>query len=109
MLPSYPSTIASTLSIGLDALATLLLAPLAQPDALRRASSKSVKSLNVLEKSLLAASGKLRQSEPDESMLAMFPLASSLAAFVGHLLSLPLLKMSTEDQTVSQRSVSPTR
>ncbi|KAK4054525.1 AAA ATPase midasin [Microbotryomycetes sp. JL201] len=78
----------------LDALAALFSSTFVQPTAVAAASSKSIKSLTVWEKSLLLAHGKFRQGEEDQATVAVYPLARALVGFVSRTFSAALAEQS---------------
>jgi hypothetical protein len=62
-----------------------------------------VRSLNVWEKSLLSANGKLRLDDADPAMLSLYPVNAALAQLVSKVLGLPLASLELQDQQVSFR------
>lgn len=62
-----------------------------------------MRSLNVWEKSLLSANGKLRLDDADPAMLSLFPVNAALAQLVGKILGLPLASLEPQDQQVSRQ------
>jgi midasin len=74
---------------------------MASPESLRIIASKPAKSLNVWEKSLLAAYGRLREDDSTLAMLSLYPTMVALGGLISRLLSVDLLSLDPDDRDVS--------
>lgn len=105
--PNGGSTSLSTLSSSLATLVSLLLSSTSRPERLRLIASKPARSLDVWEKSALAASGKLRLDEADPALLTLAPLSMSLAELVSRILAAATSELESADQGVSLKLPRP--
>lgn len=74
---------------------------IACPESLRVIASKPARSLNVLEKSLLAAHGRLREDDSTLAMLSLYPTMIALSGLISRLLAVDLLSLDSLDRDVS--------
>ncbi|GAA6048627.1 hypothetical protein JCM3770_002064 [Rhodotorula araucariae] len=86
------------ISTLLEALALLLLSAASSPQGLRRAASKSARSLAVFDKSLLASHGKHKLDDADSVVAGLFPLFAALGRLVSGFASLSLESLAEEDR-----------
>ena len=96
-LPSLISTL-------LEALSSLLLSAASSPQGLRRAASKTARSLAVFDKSLLARLGKFKLDDADSTIAGLFPLFVALQRLVSRLASLDISSLVDEDRVALGKS-----
>ncbi|GAA5843645.1 hypothetical protein JCM9279_000821 [Rhodotorula babjevae] len=94
----------SLISTLLEALSSLLLSAASSPQGLRRAASKTARSLAVFDKSLLAAHGKFRLDDADSTIAGLFPLFVALQGLVSRLASLDAASLADEDRLALGKS-----
>ncbi|KAI5480555.1 hypothetical protein MNV49_000251, partial [Pseudohyphozyma bogoriensis] len=96
---------ASTLSLALDAITSLILCPRTRPEYLKTVASRPKKLLTTWETSVLASSGKLRLEDAEPALLALAPVSAALGRFVSDVASSQLMVASQEDQTVLAHAI----
>ena len=94
------------LSPSVGVLVSLLLSFTSRPERLRLVTSKPARSLDVWDKSILAAAGKVRLDDADPALLALAPLSGSLADLVSNVLAVHPSQLSPEDQRVCFQALS---
>ncbi|KPV75029.1 uncharacterized protein RHOBADRAFT_53933 [Rhodotorula graminis WP1] len=88
----------------LEALSSLLLSMASSPQGLRRAASKTARSLAVFDKSLLARHGKFKLDDADSTVAGLFPLFVALSNLVSRLASVDPATLADEDRAALGKS-----
>ncbi|KAK4705526.1 midasin, partial [Phenoliferia sp. Uapishka_3] len=95
---SAESSDVTLLSPALSTLVALLLSSTSRPEKLRLVASKAAGSLDVWDKSFLAASGKVRLDDADPAVLALAPLSAALADLIRDVLSVDSSQEDAQEQ-----------
>ncbi|GAA5896896.1 hypothetical protein JCM8208_007119 [Rhodotorula glutinis] len=85
-------------------LSSLLLSVASSPQGLRRAASKTARSLAVFDKSLLALHGKFKLDDADSTVAGLFPLFVALSGLVSRLASVDTATLADEDRAALGKS-----